>query len=247
MRAGTTDPSRSVATDSRRRWVAFTVAACLVAIGAIALIAIDLPGPATTREWLTAGGPERWAAAVVGLSLALMTPMSRTALSVLVGAVAGFAAGLAIALTAGLLAGVSGFWLSRRLGRGAVTRWAGHRLAGVDGWIRDRDLVAVLIARLTPVAPFAVVTYAAGLSAVRFGPYLLATAIGLVPWSVLYVGMGASAASVGAWAGQLDRLLLVAASATALVLLGWIARRARRSTTARGAPQPSEAQSAANS
>lgn len=43
-----------------------------------------------------------------------------------------------------------------------------------------------------------------GLSGVRLGPYLLGTAIGLVPWSVPYVGIGASAASIDSWTSPVD-------------------------------------------
>jgi uncharacterized membrane protein YdjX (TVP38/TMEM64 family) len=155
-------PAGAAAQPGHRRWLEAAVLLGVLLLGLLALLVVDLPTVSPTRSWLAGGGPERWAAATAGLTLALLTPISRTALSVLVGAVAGFPAGLVVVLTAGLLAGLAGFGLSRRLGRAAVTRWAGARLARADRLLRDRGFVAVLTARLLPFAPFAVVTYAAG-------------------------------------------------------------------------------------
>lgn len=133
----------------------------------------------------------------MGLALALLTPISRTASSVLVGAVAGSLPGLTIALVGGLLGGLAGFGLSRWLGREAMTRLAGPRLSRVDRLVSERGFASILAARIMPVAPFVFVSYAAGLIGVRPVPYLLGTAVGLIPWSGLYVGIGAAAMDLG--------------------------------------------------
>ena len=67
---------------------------------------------------------------VLGLALVLLAPVPRSALSVLVGLVAGFGPGLAVALAGGLLAALAAFGLSRTLGRSAATRLAGPGSAG---------------------------------------------------------------------------------------------------------------------
>lgn len=201
-------------------------------IGAALAVSVELPTVAELRAWLHDGSPARWLAVVLGLAVALLTPLSRTALSVLVGAVAGFPAGLAVALSGGLLGGLAGFSLSRWLGREAATRLAGARLAAVDRMVSERGFASVLAARIMPMAPFVFVSYAAGLSGVRLGPYVLGTALGLVPWSVLYVGIGASVTSIGSWATLVDVVLPIGA-AVALALLGvgfWWRRRRHRLT-----------------
>ena len=60
----------------------------------------------------------------------------------------------------------------------------------------DRGFVSVLIGRLIPVMPFVVLSYGAGLAGVRFVPYALATAVGLLPSSVVQVAVGASATAI---------------------------------------------------
>ncbi|WP_345771543.1 TVP38/TMEM64 family protein [Geodermatophilus sabuli] len=163
----------------------------LVAAAVVLALTVDTPGVPALRGWLADAGPLGWAAVVLGVAGALMTPVPRTALSVLLGAAAGFPAGLAVAVAAGWLGGMGGFAVGRHLGRDAVVRLAGPRLARADRLFRRRGFLAVLTARVSPV-PFWVVSYAAGLSSVRWLPHALGTAVGVVPGSVLHVGIGAA-------------------------------------------------------
>ncbi|MGK5114254.1 MULTISPECIES: TVP38/TMEM64 family protein [unclassified Geodermatophilus] len=163
----------------------------LLALAVVLALTVERPGVPTLRAWLHDAGPLGWGAVVLGVALALCTPVPRTALSLLLGAAAGFPAGLAVAVVGGWLGGMGGFAAGRHLGRDAVARLAGHRLARADRLFRDRGFLAVLTARVSPV-PFWVVSYAAGLSSVRWVPHALGTAVGVVPGAVLYVGIGAS-------------------------------------------------------
>ncbi|HEY0509364.1 MAG TPA: hypothetical protein VGD12_15010, partial [Blastococcus sp.] len=77
----------------------------------------------------------------------------------------------------------------------------------------------------------------AGLTAMRLGPYVLATAIGLVPSTVVQVGAGASAEAIIAW--SLPVAALLSGAVLALVALGVLAgRRRARSSAAEPAPVP---------
>jgi uncharacterized membrane protein YdjX (TVP38/TMEM64 family) len=213
---------------SRRVWVRVLAVLVLLLIGTALAVSTELPNVAGMRTWLDEGGPTRWVAMVVGVAVALLTPISRTALSVLVGAVAGFPAGLAVALSGGLLGGLAGFALSRWLGREVMTRLAGARLARLDRIVSERGFVSVLVARIMPVPPFVFVSYAAGLSGIRLGPYLLGTAIGLVPWSVLYVGIGASATSIDSWTSLVDAVPTLAVVLLLALLAGYFWWRRRQ-------------------
>lgn len=220
----------------REAWAGAAALVVLGAAGLVAVWAVELPDPATLRSWLAGGGPERWLALVLAVAVALLTPISRSALSVLLGVAAGFASGLALAIGGGVLGGLAGFLLSRRLGRRVVQRLAGDRLARVDRLLQDRGFLAVLTARAMPVAPFTVVSYAAGLSGVRLGPYMAATGIGLLPWSVFYVGAGAWLSGTDSRTAILDSALPAAAVVITLAAVAvgfrW-RRRARRSARRR--------------
>jgi uncharacterized membrane protein YdjX (TVP38/TMEM64 family) len=179
---------------ARRAWLRLAALGLLLAVATAVALTVDRPDVATLQGWVDDAGPLGWTAVVLGVSGALMTPIPRTALTVLLGAAAGFPAGLAVAVLSGWLGGMGGFALGRFLGREAVTRLAGPRLDRADRLFRDRGFLAVVVARMTPV-PFALVSYAAGLSSIRWLPATLGTLVGVVPGALLHVGIGASVVS----------------------------------------------------
>jgi uncharacterized membrane protein YdjX (TVP38/TMEM64 family) len=181
-------------------WLRAALLVLLVTGGAFAAWTVDLPSVAEVRTWVDGAGGVAWVALVLGLALILLTPIPRTATSVLLGVVAGFGPGLGVALAGGLLGALAAFALSRMLGRVAATRLAGSRLSRVDQFVVERGFTGVLVGRLLPVVPFVVLSYGAGLTAIRPAPYALATAMGLVPGTVVQVGIGASVGALASWA-----------------------------------------------
>ena len=134
-------------------------------------------------------------------------------------------AGMALSFGASMLSAVVGFALARALGREAVAALTGPRLDRAEDVLRHQGTAAVVVARLTPVLPFTIVNYGAGVSAVSLRDYLVGTAIGVVPGTVGYTALGASVAG-GAWIA----LTSVAVGAVLLVGSILVARRmARRS------------------
>ena len=218
---------RGVRTAGERVGLRAVVLAAVLVAGAVLALTVDLPSVAQLRTWLDGRGPEAWLLLAAGLAVVLLAPLPRSALSVLVGVVLGFGPGLAVAIAGGLLGAGAAFGLGRGLGRPAVTRVAGPRLQRADRLFTERGFVSVLVSRLIPVVPFVVVNYAAGLSGVRFGSFLAATAIGLVPSTVVQVGVGASAGFV---VSRIGALAAVPVLVLGLLVLGaagvwWYRRR----------------------
>ena len=213
-------------------WLRAAVLGLLVVLGLVLVLTVDLPTVDAVRTWVDGAGGAAWAAVVLGLALVLLAPVPRSAISVLLGIVAGFEVGLAVAMAGGLLGGLAAFGLARALGRPAVTRLAGRHLDRVDRLMADRGFWALLAGRLLPVVPFVVLSYGAGLTAVRLTPYALSTAIGLVPSTVVQVGIGTSAGVLAAWATPVTVVPIAAAvlGAAGLTALAW--RRRRRTPDA---------------
>ena len=67
------------------------------------------------------------------------------------------------------------------LGRDVLRQLAGHRVNALSERLAANGLLAVIILRLVPVAPFAVVNMVAGASHIRLHQLLLGTAIGMTP------------------------------------------------------------------
>jgi len=203
-------------------WLRASLLALLLVGGLVVAFTVELPDVDVVRRWLDDVGTAGWAGLVAGVGLVLMAPVPRTAVSVLLGLVAGFLPGLLVALGGAMLAALGSFGLARGLGRAAVTRLAGPRLDRLDRLLVDRGFVPLLVGRLLPVVPFVVLSYGAGLTAVRLLPYLAATALGILPSTAVQVGVGASAPALVSGATAAVALPLVV-----LAVLGvlWFRRR----------------------
>ncbi|AUS77450.1 TVP38/TMEM64 family protein [Actinoalloteichus sp. AHMU CJ021] len=171
-------------------------------VALVALVAVPLAVVATApdveavRAWVAATGPLAAPAFLVAFVLGSVIALPKPVLSVAAGLL--FPAGPAVALTVlGSTGGaVLSFLLARRLRRPAlgevVDRPGMRRLAEV----LDRGgLVGILLLRLAPVLPFALVNYGAGLLGTRLPPFALGTALGVIPASVGYVLVGDLAAA----------------------------------------------------
>lgn len=110
---------------------------------------------------------------------------------------------------------MAAFALARHAGRGQSLLARG-RLRRVDDLLGQRGFVGVLAVRLVPVAPFTVVNYSSGFSSVRTINYVLGTAVGILPGSLLFVGLGAESARLTGWRFAGGAVAAVVAGAAAL-------------------------------
>lgn len=93
--------------------------------------------------------------------------------------------------TGALLGATLDFGIARWYGRPVVERFVNPRyLCLTDKFFHKHGILAVFITRLTPVIPFKLVSYGAGLTALTLTEYMLATGIGQTPAIVLYSILG---------------------------------------------------------
>lgn len=185
----------------------------------------DLDTVQSAVESTGAWGPVAYVALHVLLTL---VPVSKNLLAGVAGALFGLAGGIALSWVGAMVSAVVTFAIARRLGRAAVASMTGPRIDRVEEIMRQQGLLAVIIARVTPVIPFTVVNYGAGVTAVSTRDFVLGTAIGIVPGTVGYAALGASAGR-DATTFVIAGIFAVALFAGSL-LLGWrAARRQQRS------------------
>ncbi len=205
-----------------------------VVIVAALVVALTVPVPDVDeiRLYAAEAGSIGAIVFVLGYGVATLAPLPKSAFSVAAGLVWGFGPGFLLVYLGALLGAALAFVIGRHLGREAVERFTGARVARVDELLRRRGLVAVLGARLIPVLPFTVINYSAGLTGVRRRDYAIGTALGIVPGTLAYVALGAFGLD-GGWPFWTAVGVL-----GILTLLGWLlAERARR----RGRPRPAGA------
>ena len=83
------------------------------------------------------------------------------------------------------------FFIARALGRDAVEKLTGKSvLQSMDGFFTRYGKHTLLICRLLPFVPFDPVSYAAGLTSMRFRHFMLATGLGQLPATIVYSWTG---------------------------------------------------------
>ena len=125
---------------------------------------------------------------------------------------AGFVFGVAkgtVIVSLGSTAGAAAaFLVARTVGHDwVVARMAAWPALNAVGRAVESDAFkVVLLTRLSPLFPFNLLNYAFGLSSVPFGMYLLASWVGMLPGTIMYLYLGSAAQSVAALlSGELRR------------------------------------------
>ena len=90
-----------------------------------------------------------------------------------------------------LLGAVLDFWVARWYGRLVIEWFVNIKYINMtDLFLKKYGLLAVFFTRLTPVIPFKVVSYGAGLTNMSLWRFVIATAIGQTPATILYSILG---------------------------------------------------------
>jgi uncharacterized membrane protein YdjX (TVP38/TMEM64 family) len=102
--------------------------------------------------------------------------------------------GWMLSLFGHVLAAAVCFGISRSLGRVPVEVLVGKTgLQSADRWFAEWGIYAVFVGRLIPGVAFDLISYAAGLTRMRFRNFLAATALGIFPQTFLYSYLGRQA------------------------------------------------------
>ncbi len=200
----------------------------ILAVAITAAVVVGLPDVAALRSDIAAAGPAGPAVFVLVYAVATLAPVPKNVLSAVAGLLFGLVAGIALVFVAAMLGALTAFWLGRVLGRGAVERLTGARVARVDTVLSRRGVMAVIGVRLVPVVPFTAINYTAGLTAVRLRDDVIGTAVGIVPGTVAYVALGTFGAEPVSWRFATSAAVLVLLTTAGLIT----ARRSRSPATA---------------
>jgi uncharacterized membrane protein YdjX (TVP38/TMEM64 family) len=99
--------------------------------------------------------------------------------------------GWVLSLFGHTLAAAVCFWISRAFGRVPVEILVGKAgLESADRWFARWGTYAVFAGRLIPGISFDIISYAAGLTRMRFTSFLVATALGIAPQTLFYSYLG---------------------------------------------------------
>jgi len=89
--------------------------------------------------------------------------------------------GMVCAVAGALVSAAISFAVGCYLGRDMLDQFAGQRVKFLSTQFAQRGVLAVIVLRMVPIAPFAVVNMVAGATPLRLPHLLLGTAIGMLP------------------------------------------------------------------
>lgn len=188
------------------RWVRFALGLTVLAAFGLAYLfsegfrrevdlALEILGRgdfAGLRDYILSFGA--WAPIVSALLMvmqALVAPLPAFLLSFANGLAFGVFWGGMLSLASASLAAAVSVSIARFLGRGPAEAIVGRaQLGAADRWFLRWGAYAVLVARLVPVVSFDVVSYAVGLTSMRFWRFMIATIIGMAPATFIYSFFG---------------------------------------------------------
>ena len=174
------------------------VIALIVVAAIIALWFLPIgPYLKSFQAYVKSAGPMGYVLYALGYAIiALVFPGS--VLTIGAGAIFGIVGGTLVVVTGATLTATIAFILARTVLRSRIERITAKnpKFRAVDQAIAKEGTKIVLLVRLAAVFPFTIVNYAFGLTGIRLTPYVLTTAIGILPGTIAFVYIGAAAASV---------------------------------------------------
>nr|WP_194815539.1 TVP38/TMEM64 family protein [Nocardia sp. XZ_19_385] len=149
---------------------------------------VPLPTPVQIQQWAGSFGPWFPLLFCAIYAFATVAPLPRSVFTVSCGVLFGAGLGLAVALVATTAAAAMALLLVRALDRDRVAARLTHpAVRNINERLARRGWLAVGSLRMIAIAPFSIVNYCCGLSAIRFWPYLIASVLGSAPGTIATV------------------------------------------------------------
>jgi uncharacterized membrane protein YdjX (TVP38/TMEM64 family) len=200
--AGTSAAPRAGSRGKLVLWALLAVGLVLAAhyFDAPARLRVALDGIARLGPW----GPVFFALLYVAATVFFLPG---SILTVGAGVVFGLARGFAIVSISATLGATAAFLVGRYLARAFIAgKIEGHpKFKAIDEAVAGEGWKIVALLRLSPVVPFNVLNYAFGVTRVSLRDYVLASWIGMMPGTVLYVYLGSIAGDLAGAGGRASR------------------------------------------
>ena len=134
-----------------------------------------------------------WLAYIGLLVVTILSPLPDTPVVLAGGFIFGPYIAIPLTIVGQLLGATADFYLARAFGRSFVTKKFPHATKTLNHYSHTLGWQTVFLMRLTPTLSFDILSYAAGLSTIRYRPYILATFCGMLPFLIISTVLGYSA------------------------------------------------------
>jgi uncharacterized membrane protein YdjX (TVP38/TMEM64 family) len=135
-----------------------------------------------------------WAPAIAGLIMilqAIVAPLPAFVPALANGLLFGAFWGTLLTWSTSIIGGVICFYIARSLGRPAVEKLVSRRaMDSVDRFFKRYGNNSVLVARFIPLLSFSAISYLSGVTSIGFWGYFWATALGILPGTIVFCVLG---------------------------------------------------------
>ena len=145
------------------------------------------------------------------------------------------------------LAALLGYQLAAALDHGRMTTFIGHfpKAAAVMRELKTDSWQLIFLTRVSPVTPFALMTFILAIMGVRRGPFLLASIAGMLPRSLFFYWLGTKAQDVftllkDPGTGTTGKILLLGLVAVSFFGLYYVFSHALKRALHRGATEATD-------
>lgn len=177
--------------------------------------------PSVLSDWFSSQGALGPVLLLLLMILAVVVgPIPTLPISAASGLVYGMFQGTVIAVVGALAGSLVAFYLARVLGRDAVQQKLENNPVFSARGSQRFLFIAVFLTRLIPLFSFALISYAAGVTAIHLWRYSLATLLGMLPMTFVFAGLGHTF--------ELNPTLTVVAAATVLLVMSTLPLYLRR-------------------
>ncbi len=147
---------------------------------------------AVVKDFVESYGPYAMAVSVLLMIFqSLMAPLPAFLITFANANLFGWWQGAILSWSSAMAGAALCFWLAKVLGREVVEKITSKTgLEQIDVFFEKYGKQSILIARLLPFMSFDIVSYAAGLTSMKFWPFFIATGIGQLPATIVYSYVG---------------------------------------------------------
>ncbi len=186
------------------------------AIGYFALSGISANvSLAELKNYIQSFGPLAPAIYILVFTLVPLTLIPNSLVAIAGGTLFGIYYGTLYTILGALFGASLSFALSRSLGRTAIEKLLKNKAIWLAKCTGQQGFAVVFMLRLIPIIPFDAISYAAGLSKIRYPDFIAATALGIVPGVLVYTNLGDKSVELFSpdfWLALVILALLVAVS-----------------------------------
>jgi uncharacterized membrane protein YdjX (TVP38/TMEM64 family) len=124
--------------------------------------------------------------------------------------------GVGVVMLGATIGGCLSYSIGRGLGHQALCRLAGDRVNRLSAALGANGLISVIVIRMLPIAPFAIVNMVAGATHIQFRDFVVGTLIGMLPGVLVMIFfvdqiVAAISGEDGGWLLQLGGILMFVA------------------------------------